>query len=185
MRKPRIPKAGPLPPMTRLKQLSEDHQALIVEWLKEKPQTEVAALITRNFDIEPGSPESWPSLLSEWLGWYWRKLDRQEASTISEELAEFMAEINGEDPSPETLRDYQLKMVTRWLSKTRHEDPKVMLAMARELRAGETLQLAKDKWIEARQKKLDAGLDALHEELKGNARAMEIFRELQEALSGK
>lgn len=123
--------------MTRLKQLSEGHQEIIFQWLQEKPQEEVAALIVRNFDIEPGSPESWPRLLSEWFAWYRRQQDLRQANTISRQIAEIY-QSGAKSTDPEQLRRYQLDMVTLWLERcdAAKKDPGLMLDLAKELRAG-------------------------------------------------
>lgn len=183
------PAPGETPEMSKLKERSLlDDGALgemILGWLRgdymadpivpAQSLAEARANLLLNFQIELGHD----SQLSRWRSWF---LKRKELQTQNA-FAEFMQTAALPDWSAEKIRNWQLRVLNTVADESRN--PSLMLALARELRAGETLALAKSKWVEAQQKKLDAGLAALHEELKGNAKAMQIFRELQEALAAK
>jgi hypothetical protein len=185
-RKPRVPKAGePLPPMTLLKRLPQQHRETILLWLEDKPQEEVATLVERNFDISC-SPESWPSTLSRFRAWALR-LPQTEAAN---DFAEFLQERLQSSPNlpVDQIYAWTVETLTVIADKMSRETPALIasgffLKLAKELRALDSLGLAKEKWRAERQKKLEQAFDALGEELKGNAAALAAYDAMREALS--
>jgi hypothetical protein len=175
-----VPKDGePLPPMSRLKALSKQHRETIVMWLNDKTQDEVAKLIERNFDISLGEPEQFRPLLSRWLEWQLRQPELEARNAFAEFLQDRLE--SAPDLDAELLRKYIMDLLGMMADQTR--DAGLLLKLAKELRASDTLELAKDKWRKAKESKLEAGLDALFEEIKGVPRAVEIFDKLKSELS--
>lgn len=174
-RKPTIPKDGILPALTRLKKLEKHHRESIIMWLEDKPQSEVAVLIERNFSISCASSDSWPATLTRFHQWMNRQPEIEAANAFAEFLQNRLESSQGLPVAQ--IRSFVLETLTLIADQSR--SPEILLPLARELRATDSLELAKDKWLKAKQTKLDAGLDALFGEIKGSPRALEIFENLK------
>lgn len=146
-RKPRASK-GETPELTKLKQLPEELQEQILAALEGDPTTnpptrpkslaEVRAnLLLPPFEVDLSSD----SQLSRWRSWYLRQRSLEQANKIAEDIALAFAE--GEiAATPEQVREFQLRMLTAAADNL--QSPGLMLAIAKEIRAGESAKTKAD-----------------------------------------
>lgn len=186
-RKTPIPKDGPLPPLTRLKQLPPHDQESILLWLEDKPQEEVAALIERNFAISCESAASWPATLSRFRAWALRRPQIEAANDFTDFLKQRLEDTSN---APVTeMRDWLITTLAVIADRivANPAEAKLqtgfLLRLAKELRAIDSLGLAKDKWREERAKKLDLAFGELGKEVQNNPAALAAYEKMREALA--
>lgn len=141
-RKTSIPKNGaPLPPLSRLKRLSKEHRDTIMMWLEDKPQTEVAKLVERNFDISCSSQEVWESTLSRFRTYVLRLPELEARNALAEYIQDRLE--NSTEMPPAQVREFVLETLAVIGDKA--QAPEILLPLAKELRQGEELKLERHK----------------------------------------
>lgn len=144
----------------------EDRKPLTMEEL----QCEVP--LRYGFTVSLGS-------LSEWHNWYALKQEMNNAQARAEQLRAQMAQ-SGSFTAEQIERAGQVYFMSQAVGAS---DPKTFFLMAKIGQNREQLSLDRDKLTSATKGKIEAGLDALGAEIKGNPRAEKLFAELREVVS--
>lgn len=117
--------------------------------------------------------------LSEWHNWYALKQGINNAQARAEQLRAEMAQ-SGSFTAEQIERAGQVYFMSQAVG---DGDPKTFFLMAKIGLQREQQSLEREKLSAATRSKIDAGLDALYEEIKGNPRAEKLFAELREVVS--
>lgn len=117
--------------------------------------------------------------LSEWHNWYALKLNINNAQERAEQLRAEMAQ-SGSFTAEQIERAGQVYFMSQAVGEG---DPKTFFLMAKIGLQREQQTLDRDKLTSATRSKIEAGLEALFQEIKGNARAEKLFAELKEVVS--
>jgi hypothetical protein len=136
----------------------------------EELQTEVP--LRYGFTISMGS-------LSEWHNWYALKRGIDNAVARAEQLRAEMAQ-SGSFTAEQIERAGQVYFMSQAVG---DGDPKTFFLMAKIGLQREQQSLDREKLTAATRSKIDAGLDQLFVEIKGNQRAEKLFAELKEVVS--
>jgi len=119
------------------------------------------------------------STLSEFYKWLRFKRRMESGRRITDQVMEQMRR----DPSM-TLDQMHAAAQFVFTNATMDEDdPKTYIALAKLSLQRDQQSLDREKMTAATRNKIDAGLDALFEEIKGNPRAEKLFAELREVVS--
>ena len=166
----------------KLKNLPEEAQEALwrlrhpSEGEERKPMTmeelQCEVPLRHGFTISLGS-------LSEWHNWYGLKLGINNAVARAEQLRAEMAQ-SGSFTAEQIERAGQVYFMSQAVG---DGDPKTFFLMAKIGLQREQQSLDREKLTAATRSKIEAGLDALFVEIKGNARAEKLFAELKEVVS--
>lgn len=156
---------------SRLKTLHPAEQKKLWDFIHEPGvgYEEAIPFCKKHFGFEPEE-----SSLSGWRAWYPLGKELSEAASLKEEIANFIRENPTVDLDADQLsKAGQAVMEMRAL---RSADPAHFIAM-RNLRLRErNLDLEMQKYRDSLESKIDAGLKALHAEIKGNEEAETLFK---------
>jgi len=119
------------------------------------------------------------STLSEWRSWYALRLRTQSAMARADQAKlEWLKE--NPDATPEDLG--RLGQMVFTAESIEDGNIKGFVALMRERNRQRAIELDHEKFRAGLKSDLEKGLDALFEEIKGNEKAEEIFRDLKETL---
>lgn len=188
-------------PEAKIKTLPDEVQATLWELLhvpmegKEKPMTYVEA---RAWLLADHGVETSNAALSEWFSWYGLRLRTERRKAIVQEAMEELAK---SDPTKsledlqafgqvlftsESIEDRDAKAFTEvWRASEKaltRKQAKEQAELDRQLRK-EALELESKKIAAATKTKLELGLDALAEAIKGNKEAQRLYRDLRKILA--
>lgn len=188
-------------PEAKIKTLAEDVQATLWELLnvpmegKDKPLTyvEARAWLLKSHRIETSN-----AALSDWYSWYGLRLRTERRKAIVDQAIEELAQ---SDPSKtledlhafgqvlftaESIEEKDAKAFTEvWRASEKaltRKQAKEQSELDRAIRE-KALELESQKIAAATKTKLELGLDALAEVIKGNKEAQRLYRELRKTVS--
>ena len=173
-RKPRIDADGP-GPLQRLKSLPWEEVEFLLSQREKISAAKLAAQISSRHGIDISAPR---------LSDFWRWAESQVALRVMNADAEqFRTEFARENPGATLEEAHESTLAYLHLKAGRSEDEKLMKFVLGEIRKARALAHEREKFREELKGKLEKGLDALFQEIKGNARALELFEELKGALA--
>jgi hypothetical protein len=171
--KPRINGDGPSPGQ-RLKQLPWEE----LEFLLEQKEVASAKQIIAQIKGRHGIVVS-PSRLSE----FWRWLDQRVAlREMNADAETFRGEFAKEHPEATLEQAHEATLAWLHLRAAKGSDEKLMKFVLGELRKARTQKLDTEKFKAAIRTKMEAAMEELYSEIKGNSGAEAAFRSLQAAL---
>lgn len=120
------------------------------------------------------------STLSKFCSWYPRSYTLRRAASTSSELLETLRKM----PELRVTADQaaQVAQVNFEIQAAQDRDPTLYAALRRGELERKRLELDREKFEHDRKKDWEQGLDALHEEIKGNAEALQHFERMTAAL---
>jgi hypothetical protein len=159
----------------RLKTLHPAAQEKLWTFLKQPGNSydpQGIAFVKAEFGIDTSKPA-----LSVWHSWYPLGRELNEASTIKEEMIAYLKENPQVDIDIEALMKVgQFIMAKRALKAA---DPAHFIAMRGQHLREENLAFVKQKYRDSLESKIDAGLSAVHAEIKGNEEAEQLFKRIR------
>ena len=174
-RKPRIDSDGPSP-LQRLKRLSaEEHEFILLQGEKLSQARLIAQIESRH-----GIHGLTPARLSEFSRWF---AEQQSLREMNEAAAAFRENFEKENPAATLEEAHEATLAFLHLKAGRMDDVKLMKFVLSEIRKARSLAHEREKWREEMKGKLEKGLDALFQEIKGNAAALRLFEELKGVLA--
>lgn len=159
----------------KLKTLPDALQERVYQELRRTSQAKVIAWLQEAHAIETSA-----GALTEFFSWYPRSLTLRNAAAMSDNLAATLKKM----PELKITAEQAAKVaqVNFELQAAQNRDPE-LFGM---LRKGELevarLQLEREKFEETKKKDWEKGLDALLDEIKGNAEALKHFEAMKTAL---
>jgi hypothetical protein len=159
---------------SRLKTLHPSKQLLLWNFLQQEGNgyTEAIPFCKKEFGFEPEE-----SSLHYWWVWYPVGKELNEASSLKEEMADFLKE----NPAIDIELDALLKVGQFIMTKRaiKAADPAYFIAMRDQRLKEENLAFVKQKYRDSLESKIDAGLAAVHREIKGNEEAEQLFKRIR------
>lgn len=174
-RQPRIDADGPSP-LQRLKGLTQEEHEFLAEQKRKLSATKLIAQI----EVRHGIHGLTPARLSD----FWRWFSEQRAlREMNEAAATFRENFSKDNPAATLEESHEATLAFLHLKAGAMDDVKLMKFVLGEIRKARSLAHEREKWREELKGKLEKGLDALFQEIKGNAAALAAFEELKGALS--
>lgn len=166
-------------PLQRLKNLSREEQEFLLEQRKGDKAISVAKLI-RQIEARHGiyglSGPRW----SEFVKYF----EEQEGIRLADDSVENLESLYAaEELTPQAVHAHCVKVLR--VTGLRTGDLKILKYVASEMRKVMEMQESRERWLEERRTKVDAGLGAVYEEIKHIPAAVELYEKILELLPSK
>lgn len=175
MRKPRIDADGPSP-LQRLKGLSQEEHEFIVF----QGATLSAKRLISQIEARHGIHGLTEQRLSDFSRWF---AEQQALREMNEAAATFRENFAQDNPAATLEEAHEATLAFLHLKAGSSDDVKLMKFVLGEIRKARSLAHEREKWREDMKGKLEKGLDALFQEIKGNAAALAHFEAIKGALA--
>jgi hypothetical protein len=119
--------------------------------------------------------------LSVWFRWFPRSRTLRTAASMSEQLEDALRRLPQLQLTTEQAR--QVAQINFELAAARDQDPELFAMLRKGELEVKRLQLEREKHEWAKRADWEKGLDALHEEIRGNAEALRLFEQLKAVLA--
>jgi hypothetical protein len=158
-----------------LKTLPDALQEELWQFLRRNTQLKTAAWLKEAHDITTSSPA-----LSAFYDWYPRSVYLRNAARTSDELAATLKKI----PSLKltAAQAAEVAQVNFEIQAAQDRDPVLYAALRKGEIDRDRLRLEREKFEHSKKSDVEKGLDALHDEIKGNAEALHHFEKLKAAV---
>ncbi len=174
-RKPRVDADGPSA-LQQLKALGPEEHEFILSQGKELSSARLIAQIASRHGIH--------GLTEQRLSDFWRWHAEQEAlREMNEAAVTFRQNFSKDNPSATLEEAHEATLAFLHLKAGGTDDVKLMKFVLGEIRKARALAHEREKFREDLKTKLEKGLDALFQEIKGNASALQHFEAIRESLA--
>lgn len=174
-RKPPIGPQGPAP-IQLLKALPPEEQEFLYE---QRGKLSARKLIAQHIEGRLGIHGLREQRLSE----FWRWLESQWSVAEANESVDQLRQLSADLMTPEDVHRFCLDLLRT--TGMRLRDLKTLKFVTREIRAVMQLAHSREKWREEQREKIEAGLDAVGEDIKDDAVAVELFEKIKSRIAAK
>ena len=119
--------------------------------------------------------------LSKFFLWYPRNATLRMAADVSTQLEQALKNLPGLRITADQARE--VAQVNFELQASQNRDPELFAALRKGELEAKRLELEREKHEWAKKSSVEKGLDALHEEIKGNAEALRLFELMKAAMA--
>jgi hypothetical protein len=165
-------------PLQRLKDLSVEEQECLILQRTGKSKTSVARLIAQieaRHGIHGLSAQRW----SDFAKWFAERQSIQEANASVQNLRALSTDLL----TPDDVHQFCVDLLR--ITGMRDGDIKTLKFVTQEIRKVMALSHSREKWQEDQREKIEAGLDAVFQDIKSDAVAVELFEKIKERIRPK
>lgn len=156
----------------KLKVLPDDAQDQLHEFMRDHSVKDGVVFCRDSLGVETSA-----GALSDWWGWYERRVTLQDAAEITNEIKAAIKSIPELDIEDETINRYRQKHFEILAMKS--NDPKLFASMRRLRISERNADMELNKFKQTMKSDMEKGLEALFQEIRGNPEAEELFGRLK------